>query len=670
MTAQITLPAGSKAGAVQTLKVWTSARESSPATNGKAEITIFNNGPQFTQVLDASGRLVVAGFLGQNVDDLDASSTAEMLAYFAVGGPLQRGPGSSVKVLRGVRSMTGFSTVVNEVTTSLTTKGYVDMESATLQTALANVRKSITGGSKSRGVSVSPTKEKSGLKLNDAVDEKVQITNTLFRRAYAWLERTGYQDANGNTVASKQAITQSWITMPNRFGGEVDAAGLIKKQYEWEPVSMPAFSVPADIATVANEKEVYYKLTTVGPGRLPGDFTKLEGAQVTKWEETVYWTTFLDFFMPIFANLVVPLDGPMLDELSNYILSDATAQQFVAGLRTAMPHVSTEAAQGRFASAVQGFVNSSRTTGETVPMAAKLVTAWGAGFGSGLFQGQRDLENRVEQASNNIGMIGLASAVEELAPLSDILDCDQANIFEITSAGGNVSLIPESTSTGLTGTVDIKAVIKNKVQGATYKYHWTVTPNNSYFLNDVDGGGTDESPGGILISNRDEVFIGSLSSNGGTATIKCKVVRADQNNAVVGEGTTQVKFEESVTVTTGTAKGVGRILYPPSGGMYGTLSYVIAVIKDVPGVKKYTCEVYAPDGELLKSLTWSSGPTQYFPDEQLGALRPPGEYWVAIQGANVARISSEAAAQATLDDMVARANAYGSTLRVVVNQYK
>lgn len=670
LTVQVALPTGSKAGALQALKVWTSAKESSPATDGKAEITIYNNGPQYTQVLDGSGRLVVAGFMGQGVDDLDASSTAEMLAYFAVGGPLQRGPGSSVKVLRAVRAMAGFQAVVTEVTAALTSKGYVDMTSASLQAALANVRTSITGGSKSRGVSVSPTKEKSGLELNDSVDEKIQITNTLFRRAYAYLERTGYQDSNGNTVASKQAVTQSWVTVPNRYGGEVDAAGLIKRQYEWQPVSMPALSVPADITTVANEREVYYKLTTIGPGRLPGDFDQLEGSQVNKWEETIYWTTFLDFFMPIFANLVVPLDGPLMDDLSNFILKDPTAQQLMTGMRTSMPNVASEAAQGRFSGAVQAFVNSSQTVTVTIPAAAKLVNAWGASYTPGLFSDQQDLASRVEQATSDIGMVGLASAVEELAPINDILTCDQANIFEITSSGGSVSLIPESTSTGVDNTVDIKAVIKNKVQGATYKYHWSVTPNNNYFLNDVDGGGTDESPGGVLISNHDEVFLGSLIFTGGSATIKCKVVRADQNNAVVGEGTTQVKFEENVVVTKGTAKGIGRILYPPPGGRYGTLTILVAVIKEAPDVKKYTCEAYSPDGELMKSYTWSRGATLYISDEVLAQQRPNGEYWLYITGSNVARIGSEAAAQAQLEEDLTNFNAFASEMNIVVKHYK
>lgn len=638
ITAQITLPGKSASG----LKAWTSAGEKAAGSDGKVGVTIFNNGPQFTQVTDASGRMVVGGFLSKDKTVLDAESTAQMLAYFAVGGPLQRGKTSSVVVLNGVKSMPGFDQVKQAVTTALTADGFIAEGDPQIKAALDNMRSAVLAGSKgrsaSRGPDVDPTTSASGLDLNNEVDEQIQITNNLFRRCYFWLERTGFKDDNGNVRDLNDGVTNGWILLPGRYGGSVDSAtGLIKGQYAWQPAAMDPIPVASDIADVSNEQEIYYKLTTVGPGSRAGDFDDITTEQFGRWEESIFWSTYLDFFVPVFANIIVPLDGDAIDSFAEFAMKDAEAQAFITSCRSSMKSVTSLTAQGKFAQAVQAFVSSSQTESVTVPVTAKVFLKWAQKFGSGLFVGQSDLENRVGVATTRINMIDLAAATAEMAPLMDIAQADQANIFKITSSKSKVSLQPDQTEIGLNETTDIVAVIKNKNPNVTYRYEWTVAPNSNYFLNDPDGNATDESPGGILKTSHEEVFIGGLTNNEGTATVTCRVL---VGNDEVGTATTRISFKNKVQKGTATFRVEGRVL-GGNGGGYGTYVLCIAQVPKVEGAAHYALLVEDEKGADIARANWDANnePRKNY-DAELWKKKPADAFWYVFDGINTAYISS------------------------------
>lgn len=673
IVAQVTIPAGAPTEPVSSLEVWTSGGKATPGGNGQVNLTIFNNGPQYSEARDSQGRLVAAGFIGTGRTNIDAGSTAEMMTFFAIGGGLQRGTGNARLVLAAVRGFAGFEQVEARIAAMIQTMGFVDTEDADLLARLAAIRDAISSGGPllpGRGPTILPTKSASGLDLNDAVDSQVQVTNKLYRRAYAVLTRTGYKKGDGQVVELNVPIKSGWIVMPNRFGGTIESAsGLISGQYEWTPEPTAPYETLADIPESTEETEAYYKLVTFGPGKAAGDFNDLTTEQSIKWEESIYTACYLDFFLPIFANLALPLDGTNLDDLTEFFLNNGQVTAYMSEARSLMPTVASQAAQGNMPAAISAFVSSSNMATRTIPLTNEVMKAWAQSLGQGLFENQADLIERIEKATRNVGMLNLVDATSSLAPLSDLEKADLANIFEITSTKGAVSLAPKMTAIGVADTTDVVATINGKVDGATYRYEWTVAPNGNYFLMDGAGNSTDASPNGVLVSTFDKVFIGSLSTESGEATISCKAFRTDGGEVPLGTGQTKVTFTKGISVYLGRMEvRTAPVVFLGLAWKGGLLTAMAVPKKD--GATFYSARAVR-NGVTLKTASWAANnPPALVASvpwrDQFLAMIPANETWVTVstQGGGVGL--GQAAAEQELIDYISQNTAYHQSTVVIV----
>lgn len=657
VNARITLPTGTDP--IGEHSIWTSISTSTPAADGRASVEVYNNGPQYTEVVDADGNLVLAGFLGGDRRELDIESTAEMFSYFAVGGQLQRGPGSSRRILNEVSGFPGFDAVVAAITSELELKGHVSADDASVRQALNDLVASVTGFT--RETSSDPTSD-SGLDINTAVSGEITVTNEHFRRVYTWLEATGYKDADGNVHEyTDTTVEERWLMMPTRYSGSVDSAtGLLNSQYQWDPSTTGPLSVPGELAGIDDPQEVYYTFTTVGPGYLPGDFQELTGPQVNKWEETVYYTAFLDFYLPTFANFVLPLDGGAMDNLTNFALEHASLRSHVQDARSSMPLVATYAAQGDFSSGLNLYVTSSQVPTVIRPLAASIMEEWAAGFGATMFENNQDVLNRIDKAENALDAHSIHDLLDGLEPLNDISASKKASVFKITTAAGEVTLTPAQLEIGISQTTDIVANIKNPVQGATYEYQWTVT-GGDFFLQDVDGDSTDESQNGILKSPHNEVFIGNLSNDEGVATIRCTVVRTD-NQTTVGSAQTKVSFSTQTQTIPATYRFEYKITGTP-GYYYGVTMFAIAEFDEVPGARRYFIVGRDANGVVVESKQWT--PVSH---SEIRARTPEGKLWHSLGGTSWAQLS-EAGAQQKMEEWKAFADGKWGTMTLTCTVY-
>ncbi|MBX3095501.1 MAG: hypothetical protein KF812_01435 [Fimbriimonadaceae bacterium] len=655
---KVTLPASRSYGSLSELSVWTSAGEGAPATSGDVQVKVFNNGPQYTEVRDDDDKLVASGFIGTGRTELGFESTAEVLVYFGIGGPLQRGSNGSQKVvLDSVKNLPGFSGVVTAVTDSFNSKGYIDNEDTAIKSAVAAVRDSILTSRErreatSRGPDVDPSRFASGLEINNSVNDQILLTNTAFRRGYLWLKRTGYKDSEGVTHDLDVSLASKEVALPARYGGTIDSAtGLINSQYNWEPVTMPKFDVTSDLPGIENEVDVFYELTTVGIGWLPGDFDELTGAQITKWEEIVYQTVYLDFYLPVFANLVIPLDGAGMDSVSGYAGQSSAARAFFTNARTSMPNVASEVAKGNFTTGLSQFVTSSQLP-TVEKMTADIMISWGRQFGTNLFKDEEELHNRVGRARVAINMLDLVDATDDMAPIGDLRSADQANIFRITSSRSAVKITPDEAEVGISETTDIRATIKDKQAGATYRYEWSLNTTN-FFLQDAGGNSTDESPGGVLKTSYDKVFIGNLTFAVGTPTITCRVYIGD---TFIGTANTRVEFKESVNTTPGRYKIVGGVFDKDNNGTFNLHYGLVAEVDVKKDADHYSMVAEYETGETIKRVNWAATSPPYWPlYSELKAGQPPNTYWIVIDGTTTAGGNlTEAQAREQLASEIAR----------------
>ncbi len=537
VTAQITLPSGTSV-VIGDLHAWSSAGTSNPNAGGQVQVTVFNNGPQYTDVRDPQGRIVLAGFLGADRDELNAETTAELFAYFAVSGATQRGEGREI-VLNSLRGHSLFAAVVAEVELQIRTQGFVDPNTGDLANRLTAMHDSLAG--RGRGTLVEPGATASGVVLDTITDGELKITNTYLRRGYAWLERTGHRDAEGNKHTENTLIEEFELAMPSRYGGWSGAVGdLIQGNFLWTPVEMPSKPIPLHPTSA---EQTYYRFTVLGLGASQGDFLKLPVERQNALTRVGIKSLVLDVMVPVVANILVPIKGDAVDDFVKFTGANPIVSDIINNLAQTAPEVVDLMKNGQPKEAFFKLWGAAVSSNTAFPAFLQMFIEWTHEYGVGkLFGSPEEMYEYADSALRVLGAVDLVASVFDMGIFfHDLSQSNLADVWDITTTGGQITVLPDDTLVPLLEPTHVKAVIQNKNPDAVYKYEWSTNPG--YRLTDRFGKTNTDSPGGILITSDDALALVSLLEEGGVCTIKCKVTRIDgPNDIFIDESTADVRF--------------------------------------------------------------------------------------------------------------------------------
>lgn len=522
--AQITLPPGATAAptrSVDQLEIWNSLTSTQPSAGGQVTIDIFDQGPQYTEGRDSQGRLVVSAFLGEGRGEMNATTTAEVLAFFALGGGVQR-DGGAMAVLEGLPDLSGFDAVVAEVSSQLENDGYLTVTEGPLADALAAFVHSHKGMTPS-GTIVDPTYA-SGLVMDTAVTDELKVINTYLRRGKAWLTRTGYK-VGENITEENELIREFDLDMPSRYSGWSGAVSdIILGNNLWIPREMGPFPIPR---TPEAAEETYYELVVVGPGGAvdPSVWNQLTEEQKTVQGEKAMEAIYIDFVMPLVANIVLPLTAGHIEDLLGYAGGDAALADIIKNSLTTYPQAAEALSQGRFNEALNivwtGAFTSSTTFNVLVGVLDNWLQSLGNRFNWEEIEGRAD---RIQDAMRVLTVVDLVFSTFDLGILlHDINASSAADIFEIKSSGGKVVLESQKLHLDVYEVTSITAVVHGGDPGSAYKYEWEVT--DGFKLTDANGKTTDDDPSGILTTSLDVVALESKDREAGVAKVTCKVTR-------------------------------------------------------------------------------------------------------------------------------------------------
>jgi len=268
----VQLPAGS-ALVPQQLTVLTSVAQQIPSPGGQFTISgySFPNSSQVVTVLSPNGHVMLLGWLDGNHSNVSASTTAEVLAYFALGGHLMLNTSDTAALIKGIPSAPGFSTLVGAIATAvaanpdtfgaanpsvqaainafvaplLPTPANTEPVSAASgagtgraravrSAAAASIRKLVAtelgGASRARAtpnaVTVG-TGRQSGIDVNTYAPFSFDLTNNTRRRAYAFVEKVQtITDGQTQTDSPPVQVTQFTVDPEGGVsGGAVGAYG-------------------------------------------------------------------------------------------------------------------------------------------------------------------------------------------------------------------------------------------------------------------------------------------------------------------------------------------------------------------------------------------------------------------------------------------------------------
>lgn len=540
LNATVTLPAASPTSP-QSLTVWTSGGTSTPNSQNQARVTIFNNGPQYTDARDSQGRLVLAAYLGQGETTLNHESTAETLIFVALGGLAQIDNGPAT-ILSGVRDLPGFSGVATEVQNQLENNGYISFTSGTLRTQIQAIVDSIKGSrSHGRGTIAEPTSG-SGLFLDTLVDGQFTIQNNHLRRSHAWLQRVSFVDKDGNTVESLGQAQEFDIAPPSRYGGLTSTiAGIVTGDMTWtptvsNPLQIPLFPTDAESTT--------YKLTTVGLGAGSGDEASIGNERAAKMGEVMLKSLFLDVFIPAIANIILPLNGDQIDSFIKFSSSNVILTDLINSATTALPELVGLLQEGKLEESILLVYNSAFTSNTALPLIIDLMTAFAEQFGdNAILAGVTGKSEEIAERLSLLGYVDVFFSAADMVLLArDVANSDRANCFFLTTTGGGkITITPDKSLVCQREPVQLSVTIQNKLPGTAYEYVWTVPTGY-----EVESSTNGASVNGTLKTSQDTVTL--TATRVGIAEPSCTVSRIDGTKRIpVDTRSVKVTFVENPT---------------------------------------------------------------------------------------------------------------------------
>ena len=621
ITAQITLPGGSSP-AVASLKVGTSGGSETPDATGKVRVTVFDNGPQYTEARDASGRLVLAGFLGKGRTALDAASTAEALGFLALGGTVVTGKARR-SFFDGVRGVAGFDAAVSAVEAELKAEGFVTTGDAGVAAALEAMYAAAGGGAapsaSSRGVTADPTSA-SGLALDTITDGQVTIENVYLRRVLAWfepIEHTVETNGGRSTVPATHANPAApfEIPVPKRYGGlTATIADVIQGNIPYSPVKSDPLKTPAAYPGVPNCVETKYRLTTAGLGLGAGAFGDL-GLRQDPAKAFYVKSFLLDYLLPLVTTVILPVNGDKFDDLVGFANANGAFADLLNTTFATLPSLWEACAKGDWRDVLFQLRDAGLLSGTYFPAMVNTILEWAKGSSDpNVLAKLRDYAPGGVNILDLFGRFDRAIAAAEYVVIGhDLKNSNLADIFTILSREGKVTLSPEGAAAAVDGKTTLTAIVQDKNADAVYRYEWSVD-KGEFLLTAPDGKNTFTAPGGVLVSNFDKVEVSAPAKAPGDIVVSCTVTRIDGEPDVrIGTATAKVTFGNTFV------QGIpmAGLFYDKGNGVYSIWSELyVDVPNNLPNSVAYELIAF-PEAYRSRIEELRSG-TQFGPGQRIG----------------------------------------------------
>jgi hypothetical protein len=597
----------------ETLTVRTSAGTSRVSREGSVATMIFEQGPQYAELLDNRGRTVMLAFASPGEPDISALSTAKALTYLALAGAWLKEEGR-LKLLDEADTVAGFLPLLGAVQSQLTAKGYLDLDATEIQSAISSIATTAYGANaglnahvRPLGVIATPTTA-SGLSLDTAVDDKLKVENVYLRRVSLFIRRLSHIPAAGAEVEENNPFTRVDLKNITRYSGITGTIdGFFSGDVAYKPVSTePALDIPR---YPGDAKQTTYQMFAIGPGFSSHPNLNVPADIIAAQEYLELKAMVVDVFLVLVSNVALPLAGDKIDEFLEFASGNAIVADFIATLKTTAPEVWSLMQEGKWDEAAWKLFSSGYTSNTILPAIGQLTLdfLW---TNTKIDQDRHDkLFNSMKGVLDKMGKLDIVlNVADTLLVFRDIANSKRIEQFIVTTTPGRVTLQAAATTIRPDETTTIDAVVQNKDPAGIYEYQWSVSPNANYWVEDRTLNGTDDSLSGVLVTRESQVNIRSLVLTDGVATISCKVFRLDGGRRHVGDGTVDVALTMSnvpgqvITNTYDDFRSV-TLVYQGNDGRYGAGGGIYVDIPRMLGALDYRIRGRTANNASYRSIT-------------------------------------------------------------------
>ena len=544
---------------------------------------------------------VLLGWLGESRQEVGYRSTAEVLAYFALGGyllPLDL-QSMLIEALEADLAVDDLADAV-EAALAENASSLIDPDSAGAQAvrtaliALSDHLRELYGPATEgdKALLISPSDARSGTHVlaDGSRVNTVQVVNDYRRRSYAEIGQESWvREADGVTVTTGTPLEDSprWIDPTNGVGsGTLSVTEDIFNgiydvgTFAYQPVLAGTFTLPVpDGAASAT-----YSITTVGPGVGLGDLTSLTAAQQQQALFVGAYSLVTDMIIPAMMSVIVPVStaGGTGDAFDRLLKTPGAIEilEDITNLLLAEPDVVSDLSSGEYVQAL-------RRSWETVVQGGAFQTLSMNFFSYSVLALENAGVLSTAQVNSALATTSRMASVFRGLEIADLILAagdlgvvvahiglsNMADVWTITVFPPEVVLSPQVSRIDPFGTAALTAAVP-ELTGSTsdvsFKYLWSCTGNNGVIADAAGHSGT-----GFESSYE---FVDYIAESGTTGGDRVSV----QVTQVITDGTGTHETEigsDSAIVLVG---GDGTWMDPPEAELQPneTITLTLAVLVD------------------------------------------------------------------------------------------
>ena len=503
------------------LNVVTSAAGAVPGADGTVSVTAYTSGSQFIMVLSPAGNPMLFGWVNATRTVIDAETTAEALAYFALQGPLVLKSADAEALIAALPEAAGMSAVADALSTELkanvdafagpntnVTKALLDFMTATIAAAKAPPAGSLSHAAAAlrshiHAITITPDAQ-SGITVLQDPPFSAHLSNAFRRRSYAYVQRVSHTIAG--VVTDDPASVTSFEVEPVKgvTGGVFGTITDIYAAY-WglQPTAYGPSTAPSDapgtfgLPLLDGTDATTYKVIVVGPGATAGTVA-LTDAQVAEQTEISIRSCMLDYLMPMITNVILGSGG--IDFKSGQATAGAqfiadyaanATTDWLAFIQSNTDNVVRDKLRkGQFFDAtvdILGTVASANTLRTILEHAFNLTISQAAAGTSTLdFRAARSY---IVAFSNVLNLTGaVLQQFDAGVFLLDMAHSDDSNEWTVTSTASKVNLNPSPANIIGLGSQVLTTAVLGADSLTGYSFHWTTTTNAGDLSNMAPGG--------------------------------------------------------------------------------------------------------------------------------------------------------------------------------------
>lgn len=630
-TVTVALPAGSPL-VVTALEAAGTLGHVPLAPDGTFTLPFFASGPQLAMVLAAGGEPVLMGWIDGGDGIINVRTTAEVLAFFDLGGFRVPSAAARAEVHRQIAGWSSQLVALEQaIAAALQSTGVASLITPAVDAARAALRTTVMVAANTPpihpGSRIEPTGLQSGLAVDEIGYQKLRVANWYRRRVAVFLDRLAYVPAAGGPEVA-EVIRGSEIRLGAANGLQTVAGGfvdIVTGNEAWEPAeSRP---IPTPLAP-PDARVTRYRLIVVGPGGHQNTtFSILTPDQRKALESVSFESVMLEMVLPLLSTAVSGLQ-----EADKYF-GDPEILKALSNFQDHFPAEAIEkAVNGDLPGATQAVLKLMVQSEDVQRTFGQLVEKVSAKYLGGIYHPAMSFHVR-DRA------LRLLSRLDVVFGLSDVLlatvqlgSAEKVTAWDILINRSRVKIKEGSVKLNLGDLQPFHAVVLDAdgAPGPAFEYRWTTTGTVGQ-INQPGGptGTTVPLPGSDVVS-----YTAGFTNYGTDQVILDAFIRVDGRLEPIGSDTVSVEVvrgqvlltprlaslltgqQETFTVRVEDARLIGGVLSYrwSTTGRYGTLeglrngfennspSTIYTARSGVEGSDVIAVEVISTEREIRTSL--------------------------------------------------------------------